>query len=255
MRKVMYNVLKKLKGKICMKNFKMNNYFEHIDEFEYKELFDNCVYPWEALMKVTNLLDKLVEKENIKINNGNIHEFVSITGNYIIGEGTEIHSNVSIEGPVIIGKNCTIQSGALIRPGSIIGDGAVIGHSAEIKHSIIQNKAKVQSFTFAGDSVIGKSTRIGSGTILSNRRFDQKNITIKNSSGEKVDIGTDFFGAVVGDNSRLGANCTTLPGSFIGSYTWVMPTVQVRGFIPKEKRVFPVHETKITENSKINLKD
>ena len=251
----MYNVFEKMKGEMEMENFKIEYYFEHIDEFEYKELFDNCVYPWETLAKVNALLDKLVEKENVKINKGILHEFVSIEGNYIIGEGTEIHSNVSIEGPVIIGKNCTIQSGALIRPGSIIGDGAVIGHSAEIKHSIIQNKAKVQSFTFAGNSVIGKSTRIGSGTILSNRRFDQKNITVKNSAGEKVDIGTDFFGAVVGDNSRLGANCTTLPGSFIGSYTWVMPTVQIRGFIPKEKRVFPVHETKITENPKVNLKD
>ena len=131
----------------------------------------------------------------------------------------------------------------------------LFGHCGEIKHSIIQNKAKVQSFTFAGDSIIGKSTRVGSGTILSNRRFDQKNITVKNSVGEKIDVGTDFFGAVIGDNSRLGANCTTLPGSFIGNYTWIMPKVTVRGFVPKEKRIFPVYETKMEDNSKVNLKD
>lgn len=237
-----------------MEHLKINYYFEHIDEFEHKELFANCTYPWEALAKVNDYLNNKVEKDNVKINNGSIGEFVSIKGNYIIGEGTQVHSNVSIEGPVIIGKNCTIQSGALIRPGCVIGDNCVIGHGAEIKHSIIQNKAKVQSLTFAGDSIIGKSTRVGSGTILSNRRFDQKNITVKNSKKEKVDVGTDFFGAIVGDNSRLGANCTTLPGSFIGAYTWVLPTVQIRGFVEREKRVFSVNTTRIEDNPKVELK-
>ena len=237
-----------------MENLKLDYYFEHMNEFEHKEVFEECTYPWEALAKVTPLLNELVEKNSVKINNGTLGEFVSLKGNYIIGEGTEIHSNVSIEGPVIIGKNCTIQSGALIRPGCIIGDNCVIGHGAEIKHSILQNKCKVQSMTFAGDSIIGKSTRVGSGTILANRRFDQKNITVKNSLGEKVDTQTDFFGAIVGDNSRLGANCTTLPGSFIGAYTWILPTVQVRGFIPSEKRVFPVNNTRIEDNPRLELK-
>lgn len=237
-----------------MNNLKLDYYFEHMNEFEHKEVFEGCTYPWEALAKVTPLLQEKVEKDNVKLNNGTLGEFVSIEGNYIIGEGTKIHANVSIEGPVIIGKNCTIQSGALIRPGCIIGDNCVIGHGAEIKHSIIQNKAKVQSMTFAGDSIIGKSTRVGSGTILANRRFDQKNITIKNSAGEKVDVGTDFFGAIVGDNSRLGANCTTLPGSFIGNYTWILPTVQVRGFVPSEKRIFPVTNVRIEDNPRVELK-
>lgn len=237
-----------------MNNLKLHYYFEHMNEFEHKEVFEGCTYPWEALAKVTPLLQEKVEKDNVKINNGTLGEFVSIEGNYIIGDGTKIHANVSIEGPVIIGKNCTIQSGALIRPGCIIGDNCVIGHGAEIKHSIIQNKAKVQSMTFAGDSIIGKSTRVGSGTILANRRFDQKNITIKNSTGEKVDVGTDFFGAIVGDNSRLGANCTTLPGSFIGNYTWILPTVQVRGFVPSEKRIFPVTNVRIEDNPRVELK-
>lgn len=237
-----------------MEKLKIDYYFKHIDEFPQKEIFQDCTYPWEALAKINNLLQEKVEKNNIKINKGNIGEFVSLKGNYIIGEGTNIYSNVTIEGPVIIGKNCTIQSGALIRPGSIIGDNCVIGHSAEIKHSIIQNKAKVQSLTFAGDSIIGKSTRVGSGTILANRRFDQKNIAIKNSQNQKIDVNTDFFGAIIGDNTRLGANCTTLPGSFIGPYTWILPTVQIRGFIPSEKRIFPVTSIKIEDNPKIELK-
>ena len=236
-----------------MENFKLDYYFENIDNFAFKEVFKNATYPWEALANINSLLDELVVKPNKKENNGEIGEFVSIEGNYIIGEGTKIHSNVSIEGPVIIGKNCTIQSGALIRPGCIIGDNCVVGHSCEVKHSIVQNKAKVQSFTFIGDSIIGKSTRVGSGTILANRRFDQQNITIK-IDGKKFDVGTDFFGAIIGDNTRLGANSTTLPGSFIGKYTWILPNVQIRGFVPSEKRIFPVQTTKIEDNEVIELK-
>lgn len=129
----------------------------------------------------------------------------------------------------------------------------MIGHGSEIKHSILQAKAKVASLAFVGNSILGKSTRIGSGIILANRRFDQKNITIK-VNGEKFDTGTDFFGAIIGDNTRLGANCATLPGTCIGPYTWIMPTVQVRGFIPAEKRMFPKEEYILQANPKVELK-
>ncbi len=182
-----------------------------------------------------------------------IGEFCSITGNYFIDEGTKIHSNVTIQGPVLIGKNVEIQSGALIRPGTIIGDNASVGHASETKHCILQNKSKVASLSFVGDSILGKSTRIGSGTILANRRFDQKNINIK-VDGQKIDTGSDFFGSVIGDNTRLGANVASLPGTFIGPFTWVLPGLQVRGFIPAEKRIFPKTEYIMTDNEKVELK-
>ena len=144
-------------------------------------------------------------------------------------------------------------AGALIRPGSIIRDGVSVGHGSEIKHSILQNKAKVASLAFVGDSVLGKSTRIGSGTILANRRFDQKNIEVK-IDGKKYNTETDFFGSIIGDNTRLGANCTSLPGTCIGPYTWILPTIQVRGFVPAEKRILPKTEYLIQDNPKLDLK-
>lgn len=230
----------------------LNYYFKHLDEFSENEIFENTEFIWEPLNKLDSYLEEKVVSKNLKINNGKLGEFCSITGNYIIGENTNIGANTTIEGPVIIGKNVTIQPGALIRPGTIIGDNAVIGHSCEAKHCIIQNNAKVQSFTFCGDSIIGKSARIGSGTILANRRFDQKNITIKEN--EKVyDTNLSFFGAIVGDNSRLGANCTTSPGTRIGSYTWVLPGIKLWGFIPEQKRLIPQKEYTISDNQKIEL--
>ena len=109
------------------------------------------------------------------------------------------------------------------------------------------------SLAFVGDSILGKSTRIGSGIIVANRRFDQSNIIIK-IENEKIDSGRDFFGAIIGDCTRLGANCATLPGTLIGPYTWILPTLQVRGFIPAEKRLYPREDYKIVDNPRVELK-
>jgi len=236
-----------------MEELQLKYYFEHTEEFREKEIFENCVYVWEPLNKINEYMQKKIVEPNVKVNKAEMGEYCSIKGNYFIDEGTKIGANVCIEGPVIIGKNVTIQSGALIRPGTIIGDNASVGHGSEVKHVIIQNKAKVASLVFVGDSILGKSARIGSGTILANRRFDQKNIEIK-VNGKKYDTGTDFFSSIVGDSTRIGANCVSVPGTCIGPYTWILPTVQVRGFVPAEKRILPKAEYITQENPKVELK-
>ena len=237
-----------------MEELKLEYYFKNIEEFAFKEVFDNCTYPWEALNNINDYIKKFMNNEDMKINKASeIEEFCSIQGNYFIDEGTKIQANVTIQGPVLIGKNVEIQAGALIRPGTIIGDNCCIGHSSEVKHAILQNKSKVASLAFVGDSILGKSARIGSGVILANRRFDQKNITVKIGT-ERIGTNTDFFGSIIGDNSRLGANAASLPGTFIGPYTWILPGLQVRGFVPAEKRVFPKEEYIVMDNPKIELK-
>lgn len=237
-----------------MKELELKYYFENIDEFAFKDIFENCIYPWEAVAKINEFIKKFMGNSNMKINKAaEIGEFCSITGNYFIDEGTKISSNVTIQGPVLIGKNVEIQAGALIRPGTILGDNSCVGHASEVKHAILQNKSKVASLAFVGDSILGKSTRIGSGVILANRRFDQKNITLKKDN-KIIDTGADFFGGIIGDYSRLGANVASLPGTFIGPYTWILPGIQVRGFIPREKRILPKEDYIIKDNPKIELK-
>ena len=69
-----------------------------------------------------------------------------------------------------------------------------------------------------------------------------------------VSLGDSFFGCVLGDASRLGANAVTQPGTHIGPHTWIFPLTNVRGFIPACKRVY--HETKLImeENEIVELK-
>ena len=237
-----------------MKELENSYYFQNLDGFEHKEIFEGVEYPWEVLSKTKQYLKMKVVDIELKENRAETAENCSFKGNYFIDEGTKIYPNVTIEGPVYIGKNCSIMPGAYVRPGTIAGDNVVIGYNTEVKNSILQNGCKLASLTFVGDSIIGKSTRIGSGVVTANRRFDQDSVWAS-LLGEKIDMKTDFFGAVIGDNTRLGANSTTVPGTLIGPYTWVFPTCQIRGFVPAEKRIMPKEEYVIVDNPRMDLKD
>ncbi len=210
---------------------------------------------WDMRNNAKKFLEEEIVNKNIKENNGTlIGENVTFIGNYYIGEGTKIYPGAVIEGPVYIGKNVSIMPGAYVRPGTITGDKCVIGFNSEVKNSIIQDGAKIASLAFVGDSILGKSARIGSGVITANRRFDQQNIKLKQNDGEKLDTGTDFFGCIMGDYARIGANSVTSPGTLIGPYTWIFPATSIHGFIPKEKRVYNKSNWTIVDNEKLDLK-
>ncbi len=229
-------------------------YFQHMDTFPVKELFEGTQYPHEILAAVKQVLNKLLVDPGVKECHGvKKSENVSFYGNYYVGEGTEIYNDVTIIGPVYIGKNCELMPGAIIRPNTIIGDNCSVGHGSEVKHCVMMNGSKVASLAFAGDSVLGKSARIGSGVIAANRKFNQSNATVK-IDGEKFDLGTDFFGVILGDSSRLGANSVSQPGTHIGPHTWVYPMTNVRGFIPAQKRVYHERGVVMEDNEIIELK-
>lgn len=181
---------------------------------------------------------------------GNIHPLTSVANRVSVGENTVIHPFAVIEDDVIIGKNCEIRSGALIRSKTIIGDGVVIGHAAEIKHAFVCNDAKIQGHTFVGDSIIGKGARVGTGTILSNRRFDQASVAWR-VEDEKIDSRQDKIGALVGDYVRLGAHVTTNPGSIIGAMTWVASGNMINGFVGAKK--FVTADGVIVHNEKAKI--
>ncbi|MDR3149095.1 MAG: hypothetical protein LBT88_03625 [Oscillospiraceae bacterium] len=207
---------------------KLTYFFSYTDNFPFSNVFYDCDYPWQILARAKELMQGA---ENI------------------IGENTNIHPGAEITGPVWIGANCEIGHGALIRPYTIIGDNCSVGHGSEVKHSILMNGAKVSSLAFVGDSVLGKSARVGSGVITANRKFNQTDVKL---NGEE--LGSDFFGVILGDYSRLGANSVTLPGTHIGQYTWVFTLTTASGFIPSYKRVSNNAQMVITENTKVELK-
>jgi len=229
-------------------------YFSNRDAFPFPGWFDDMTRAAEPLERAKPFLQTRLVEPDVKENHATLKGAPpALYGNYYIGAGTVLYNNVTIIGPVYIGKHVEIMPGAVIRPGTIIGDNCSVGQSSEVKNSVLFNGAKVASLAFVGDSVLGKSARIGSGVVTANRKFDQSNATIKLDE-ETHDLGSDFFGCIVGDNSRLGANSVAQPGTHIGPYTWIFPMTSVRGFIPKEKRVFAEQRLCMTENEVVELK-
>jgi len=64
----------------------------------------------------------------------------------------------------------------------------------------------------------------------------------------------EFFGAVLGDYSRLGGNVVTSPGTLVGPYTWVSSLISLYGFIERSKLVMLKQELKKFDNEEIKLR-
>lgn len=232
-------------------NLDINYYFEDIDKEEiFYKLTEGKKEVLDIFLLSSNLINEIENKGKQEIRTNLIQENVKIMGNVFIDEGTEIESGCIIQGPVYIGKNCKLMYNSYVRPGTVMGDNCVIGFSTEIKHTIMRDGSKVSDLAFVGDSVIGKNSRVGSGVIVANRGFNQSNVIIKDENKNPIDTGREAIGIILGDNSRVGSNCTTSPGTFIGKYTWIYPHTCVHGFIPELKKVYDKQNMVFAENEK-----
>ena len=135
---------------------------------------------------------------------------VTIDPYVVIGEKVKIKNNVKIFSfshlvNTSIDSNVTVGPYARLRPGTKLLSGSKIGNFVEVKKSIIGKKSKVNHLTYIGDTLIGKSTNIGAGTITCN--YDG----IKKS---KTRIKDNVF---IGSNSSLVAPLTIGEKSIVGA--------------------------------------
>ncbi len=177
-------------------------------------------YPWEALHFLEVMLNS-DELKNYVSADAQIGANVVIDGKVFIGAKAVIGDNTVIHGPCHIGENCHIGANNVFRGPVDLEKGVVTGSFTEIKDCLIQEGTHVHSGYF-GDSVIGRNCRFGAGFITANRRIDRGNI---NSvvKGEKTDTGRTYWGMAVGEGSKFGIGCGTMPGILIGSNCVVGP--------------------------------
>lgn len=174
-------------------------------------------YPWE-LLNANEYLAKAVKRDI----QGTVESNAVIKGEVIIGKGTVVQSGAYIEGPVVIGENCLIATSSHIRASTSIGDNVSIGHGVEIKNCIIMNGAKVNHWSYFGDSILGEKINIGAGTVCANLRHDGKNVqsVVKSII---VDTGRQKFGTVIGDGAKIGIHTSIYPGRKIWPSAVTLP--------------------------------
>jgi len=170
-------------------------------------------YSWHLFSIKKYLFDKLLESKIEK--SAKVSKNVIIEGKVYIGENTKIFEGAVIKGPCYIGDNCVIGNNSIVRDYTNLENNCLVGALSEVARSIFQEGATCHSGYF-GDSVIGKDTKIGAGTITANVRLDRGEIksVVK---GEKIGTGLDSLGVIIGENTKIGINCSLMPGVLIGS--------------------------------------
>ena len=200
----------------------------------FSDLLEKDAPVWEALNKLPEYLkSQNLGKIEIHIPEG---VFLENPESISIGKGSVIEPGVYIKGPVLIGANCKVLHGAYVRENVILGDGAVVGHSSEVKNSILLPGAHAAHFNYVGDSILGRNSNLGAGVKCANMKFDKKNVSVEIDQ-KKIDTGLRKMGLILGDNSQVGCNAVTSPGTLIGKEVFCYPCSHIRGSIPSHARV------------------
>lgn len=98
----------------------------------------------------------------------------------------------------------------------------IIGPACEIKSSLILKDSKAAHFNFIGDSVIGRRVNIEAGAIIANYRNELACKEIRCFIDQKeIKTGIDKFGALWGDDCKIGANAVLAPGTLLKPKTIV----------------------------------
>ena len=133
-----------------------------------------------------------------------INPYVVIGKKVKIGNRVEILSFTHIEGAKIE-NNVKIGPYARIRPGTHLMSGVKIGNFVETKKTKVKSNSKVNHLSYIGDTLIGKNSNIGAGTITCNYDGVKKN---------KTTISDNVF---VGSNTSLVAPIKIGKKSIIGA--------------------------------------
>ncbi len=136
--------------------------------------------------------------------NVTINPYVVIGKKVKIGNNVEILSFTHIEGAKIENK-VKVGPYARIRPGTHLMSGVKIGNFVETKKSKIKSNSKVSHLSYIGDTLIGKNSNVGAGTITCNYDGTKKN---KTTISDNVFIGsnTSLVAPIkIGKKSIIGA--------------------------------------------------
>lgn len=194
--------------------------------------------PWEVAKNLPAILEEML---------GHLDK------DYVVKDGVAVHQSVTVEknvvlkAPVIISENCFIGANAYLRGGVFLGKGTTVGTGCEIKTSLVLHQSAIAHFNFVGDSLIGSNVNFEAGSIVANHfneRADKHIRVVVN--GATIDTGVTKFGALVGDNCKIGANAVLSPGTILEKGTVVkrLELVDQEGTPENRDKVSIEHETK-----------
>lgn len=165
--------------------------------------------PWDLTQAA-----ELIIAKRIKTLNGDykIHNNVAIHKDAIVEE------HVILKGPVIISAGCFLGAHAYLRNGVFLSDKVSIGPGSEVKSSLLFSNSALAHFNFVGDSIIGSFVNMEAGAVIANHYNERKDKSITViKDGQPFMTGVVKFGALIGDNTKIGANAVLSPGTILAT--------------------------------------
>jgi UDP-N-acetylglucosamine diphosphorylase / glucose-1-phosphate thymidylyltransferase / UDP-N-acetylgalactosamine diphosphorylase / glucosamine-1-phosphate N-acetyltransferase / galactosamine-1-phosphate N-acetyltransferase len=179
-----------------------------------KELLLTIVtYPWEFLDVIQKIMCNCVKKRIISPT-ASVAKTSIIEDPCIIEDDVIIDDFCKIKGASYIGKGSFIGMSSLIR-NCVFENNVKIGFNCEIAKSYFKGYDKIAHQNVILDSVIGKNVWFGGFSGTANVLLDRRNIKYEIGLGKFMDIGRNRFGALVGDNTAVGAAVIILPGRYV----------------------------------------
>lgn len=163
--------------------------------------------PWDLLTNLEEIITKRLSM---------LDDLYNINNNVAIHKSAKVDPTAIMKGPVIIGPDCFIGPYSLIRGGVYLTEAVSVGHSCEIKHSLVGKNTAFVHFNFIGDSIVGSNVNLEAGAVIANHyneRQDKEIFIFEN--GQKISTGLTKFGALIGDDTKIGANAVTSPGTVL----------------------------------------
>jgi len=163
--------------------------------------------PWEITADIKEIIEALIPNlgADFKVENG-----IAIHKSAVLEHG------ITLKSPLIIMDNCQIGANTYFREGVFLDGSVKIGSCSEIKSSMIFSGTVIAHLNYIGNSIVGRNVNFEAGSIAANHyneRMDKRiRVSFKN---QIIDTGLEKFGALVGDNSRIGANGVLSPGTIL----------------------------------------
>jgi UDP-N-acetylglucosamine diphosphorylase / glucose-1-phosphate thymidylyltransferase / UDP-N-acetylgalactosamine diphosphorylase / glucosamine-1-phosphate N-acetyltransferase / galactosamine-1-phosphate N-acetyltransferase len=168
--------------------------------------------PWDLLDLQAHLMAGLKTRID-----GDVGDRVDLVGPVVVEAGAKVLNGCRIEGPVWIGADAKVGPNAYLRPSTALGAKTHIGGSVEVKNSIVGDGSNVPHLSYVGDSVIGSGCNLGAGTQVANLKVSDRNVRVHWKGKDWIDTGRRKLGVIVGDDVKVGVNCSLNPGTVLCS--------------------------------------
>jgi NDP-sugar pyrophosphorylase family protein len=163
--------------------------------------------PWEITTDIKEIIEAIIPNlgADFKVENG-----IAIHKSAVLEHG------ITLKAPIIIMDKCQVGANAYFREGVFLDSLVKIGPCSEIKGSMIFSGSAIAHLNYIGNSIIGRNVNFEAGSIAANHYNERANKRIHVSfNNQTIDTGLEKFGALVGDNSRIGANGVLSPGTIL----------------------------------------